>query len=351
MDSEECLKEATPESTDSPGSTNPDGSLDEPSSFWMDVRREEQLLEKGLACPICMDFLAEPLLLDCGHAFCRLCLLQASHLSPAGRCCPSCRSTFQLDPTTHPADPWLSAKVLLLVPEEEVSLRLTSDQAAVQAIAERTDKRLPIFNMHGVASRVGQNFSLHLFEPRYRLMIQRVWHGNRRFLCAQEEPRDGDPALIVQVDAAFFRRDGRADVRGHGVQLTYLQNVGVEADTGGLFYADVDPPGAPSRRASSSTSIESQESAWGRHRPSNAEAHLMAVRYHQNAFEIALLAAMEEDSVAREGDRCVQVFFKSIRRCFEGLGRRFGRRRMRIHVRWSSESRRAELMPPVVLHS
>uniref|UniRef100_H3AFC0 Uncharacterized protein n=1 Tax=Latimeria chalumnae TaxID=7897 RepID=H3AFC0_LATCH len=51
-------------------------------------------LEKDLSCSICLELYSDPVLLGCGHSFCRecICLCWGSQISP--RCCPQCKRTF-----------------------------------------------------------------------------------------------------------------------------------------------------------------------------------------------------------------------------------------------------------------
>ncbi|XP_078073546.1 zinc-binding protein A33-like isoform X2 [Mustelus asterias] len=51
-------------------------------------------LNADLSCPICIDFFTEPVSLECGHSFCRDCILNASRAQgePTGSiACPQCR--------------------------------------------------------------------------------------------------------------------------------------------------------------------------------------------------------------------------------------------------------------------
>uniref|UniRef100_A0A3B1IQP8 E3 ubiquitin-protein ligase TRIM39-like n=1 Tax=Astyanax mexicanus TaxID=7994 RepID=A0A3B1IQP8_ASTMX len=47
-------------------------------------------LQQHLLCPICLEIFTDPVLLSCGHSFCRTCLQQSWTQSP-GRECPVCR--------------------------------------------------------------------------------------------------------------------------------------------------------------------------------------------------------------------------------------------------------------------
>jgi len=48
-------------------------------------------------CPICFDFFADPITLQCRHSFCRACLLECTRLAPNGQSCPLCRQSLALD--------------------------------------------------------------------------------------------------------------------------------------------------------------------------------------------------------------------------------------------------------------
>ncbi|XP_077596178.1 E3 ubiquitin-protein ligase TRIM47 [Stigmatopora nigra] len=53
-------------------------------------------LRKELTCPICLDFYTEPVILRCGHNFCRFCISMHwdENGSDYGYQCPECRSVF-----------------------------------------------------------------------------------------------------------------------------------------------------------------------------------------------------------------------------------------------------------------
>jgi hypothetical protein len=47
-------------------------------------------------CPICYEFFADPVTLQCSHSFCRACLLECTFLAPNGQSCPLCRQRLTL---------------------------------------------------------------------------------------------------------------------------------------------------------------------------------------------------------------------------------------------------------------
>eukprot|EP00401_Gymnodinium_catenatum_P005918 CAMPEP_0117467968 /NCGR_PEP_ID=MMETSP0784-20121206/5933_1 /TAXON_ID=39447 /ORGANISM="" /LENGTH=521 /DNA_ID=CAMNT_0005261961 /DNA_START=1 /DNA_END=1566 /DNA_ORIENTATION=+ len=291
----------------------------EESDARKEVRRtrwEGALLQAGLACPICMEFLCEPLRLDCGHSFCRLCLLQSTRLAPDGRHCPICRGQIALkDPSAHPADAALTAEILKIVPPEEIAARSNADKEKLAALLERAEKSLPIFYMQGVASRVGQLVRLHFFEPRYKILIRRAWEGNRRFICAQRAPSDGQRGLVVEVDSAVFRPDGKADIEGRGVEVVTLRHVRVEDGTAGLYYADMDAAGTNAASGIAAAPFSSQPSAGHGARRVSVEEHVL--RAH------AVLEAAIQEGAPRynRGDHigCAEIYRQAAQRCLEGF--------------------------------
>ncbi|XP_059495458.1 nuclear factor 7, brain-like [Stegostoma tigrinum] len=59
----------------------------------MASRQQHQRLTEETICPICLDFFTEPVVLDCGHNFCRSCLTQSWEKKEINSC-PECREEF-----------------------------------------------------------------------------------------------------------------------------------------------------------------------------------------------------------------------------------------------------------------
>jgi len=204
------------------------------------ARWEDELVERGLQCAVCIDFLCAPLTLGCGHTFCRLCLVQAAQLAPSGQQCPTCRGPVELqDPASHAVDRAVAAQVKALVPQQALAAREEADAQKLRELLARPRHRLPIFYMRGAASRPGQTVSLHLFEPRYKVLARRAAAGNRLFVCMQQVPTTGAEGLLVRIEQVAFEDDGRANLLGRGVAVVSLQNVAMEKGTDGLYCADV----------------------------------------------------------------------------------------------------------------
>ena len=100
----------------------------------------------NLNCSICLNFLCQPLRTQCGHLFCRVCLLQSKVLSPDGRTCPLCRGVLAMgDPLNHPVDQDAQREVRKAVPSSEYEMRLSSARAIYRRIEEEARTMLPLF--------------------------------------------------------------------------------------------------------------------------------------------------------------------------------------------------------------
>ena len=215
-------------------------------------------------CPICFSFLADPLALPgCNHAFCRLCILSSTRFAPDGSRCPMCRATIDLKAITLDvplSDSGLEAATLAAVGAEAYGARLARDRAKVSCLVAESSKCLPVFSMGRVRLGVGEQIGLHLFEPRYRILIRRAWGGNRLFVLANSPlPSAGEEGMVMGVMSTAIHGDGRADIRCRGVCRVSVADVHVEPGTGGLAVASVAglPPRLADRLAAAAESIVS----------------------------------------------------------------------------------------------
>lgn len=108
----------------------------------------------------------------------------------------------------------------------------------------------PIFYMPGVIA-LGQAYSLHFFEPRYRLLIAEVMQGqpqaalNRSplttpayFVHANHGPLEPTiPAVMVRVVQCQMYPDGRADVLLQPERYVWIERVWARPNSGQLYEA------------------------------------------------------------------------------------------------------------------
>nr|XP_056716283.1 zinc finger protein RFP-like [Euleptes europaea] len=73
----------------------PQGSPPRQRKQVMAANRLIKELREEMACPICLEYFKEPVMLDCGHNFCQACLTQCWEETERAPSCPQCREIFQ----------------------------------------------------------------------------------------------------------------------------------------------------------------------------------------------------------------------------------------------------------------
>jgi hypothetical protein len=120
----------------------------------------------------------------------------------------------------------------------------------------------PVFCMTGNV-RLGQRIGLHLFEPRYQVMIQLVMEGYPQeardgrqivsedlpyFVYAHAAPFSASsPACLVNVQRCVMHEDGTADVLLMPVAHIKMERLWVQPNTGRLHFAQCFRLGASHR--------------------------------------------------------------------------------------------------------
>jgi hypothetical protein len=163
------------------------------------------VLSSILECSLCLSLICEPISIGCGHSFCRVCLVKA--LRRHKKQCPSCREICHVSAEIA-AENIMLKNIALQVDPDLYQLRL--QEASLEKASWTTV--YPIFYYNSTMFP-GSVLSLHLFEPRYKLMMQRVvnttnafaYVPNFRNYCAQV----GDIALIAKMKEVEFLADGR----------------------------------------------------------------------------------------------------------------------------------------------
>ncbi|KAE8380729.1 hypothetical protein BDV26DRAFT_279348 [Aspergillus bertholletiae] len=127
-----------------------------------------------LDCQVCYSLILDPLTTSCGHTFCRGCVTMALDHSDL---CPACRRKLNMVSTvkSEPTNKRISNIMETLFPEQ-ASLR--REAGAQDATALDDDGILPLF-VSSLSLPTMPTF-LHVFEARYRLMMQRVMQSRER---------------------------------------------------------------------------------------------------------------------------------------------------------------------------
>ncbi|XP_061923387.1 LON peptidase N-terminal domain and RING finger protein 2-like [Entelurus aequoreus] len=175
-----------------------------------------ELLDSGdMECSLCMRLFYEPVATPCGHTFCLKCLQRCQDHTPN---CPLCKENLSECLANRGYN-----KTLLM---EEVLLRyLSKELAERKTIHEEEMKELsnlmqevPIFVCTMAFPTIP--CPLHVFEPRYRLMIRRSMEtGTKQFgMCIADQLKGfADYGCMLQVQDVKFFPDGRSVVETVGV--------------------------------------------------------------------------------------------------------------------------------------
>ena len=201
----------------------------------LDVAMLENLKEairNEIDCQVCYALLLDPLTTTCGHTFCRKCIARVLDHS---NLCPICRRTLLMPPGVQqePRNFRLS-KLLLSTCPEQVAARA---EAAMQEESTIGEANVPLF-VCALAYPAMPTF-LHVFEPRYRLMIRRaIESGDRKFgmmMYNRRQESQGDLGItdfvqygtLLHIVNMHFLPDGRSLVETVGVSRFRVKSWGV----------------------------------------------------------------------------------------------------------------------------
>ena len=135
----------------------------------------KESIQREIECQVCYSLMLDPLTTSCGHTFCRKCVARILDHSDL---CPVCRRRLPMRPGVQgePSNKRISY-ILSALAGTQLALRLAS---ADQEDLIDEDVNMPLFPCT-LAFPTMPTF-LHIFEPRYRLMVRRaVDSGDRRF--------------------------------------------------------------------------------------------------------------------------------------------------------------------------
>ncbi|XP_050222779.2 uncharacterized protein LOC126672874 [Mercurialis annua] len=153
-------------------------------------------------CTLCLKLLYEPVTTPCGHSFCRSCLFQTMD---CGNKCPLCRTVLFISPRTCAVSVTLNNIIEKNFPEE-----FAERKHEHKSLTNFGADLIPLFVMDVVIPC--QKFPLHIFEPRYRLMVRRIMEGNRRMGMVIRDSNTGsivDFACEVEITECEPLPDGR----------------------------------------------------------------------------------------------------------------------------------------------
>ena len=172
-----------------------------------------------LECTLCYRLLHEPITTLCGHTYCRSCLERSLDHSSL---CPLCKTSLE-DYMGHrkPAvNQFIQAAIVQFLPKDHAErVQQHLEDIAAELSSGRSDNdnecEIPIFVCTMAFPSVP--CPLHVFEPKYRLMIRRCMEaGTRRFgMCCYVEGGEhnyGEVGTLLEIQNVQYFPDGRSVV-------------------------------------------------------------------------------------------------------------------------------------------
>jgi Lon protease-like protein len=191
-------------------------------------------LREDFDCSLCHSLLYEPVCLLCGHSYCRPCIRRALAHTQA---CPLCRAQCFLEPANLTPNFLLSDFIARAFPEEARSRQ--REQREVDE--ELNSSRLGLFFLSHTGDLLwpGMPVELHVYEPRYLLLMRRCSENNCMFgICPDATSSRG---AAVRIDSLRPLPHNRLAVSARVVTRFRTRGPPAAAEPGtyGLYYTDV----------------------------------------------------------------------------------------------------------------
>eukprot|EP01038_Epipyxis_sp_PR26KG_P008665 gene8665-11708_t len=200
---------------------------------------EKQIINQissSLECNLCLNLLCEPITISCGHTFCRICLVKS--LRQSKKKCPSCREVCHVSAENAPENVLIKSIAMTISPQ-------MYNQRLVETAAEKESwtTLYPMFYYNDTLFP-GSSLHLHLFEPRYRIMMKRVVDSSRSFAYVPNftnyHANLGDIILIAVIKEVEFMADGRCVLEAILSKRHKIVEHYIEEGTYGLHYCRVE---------------------------------------------------------------------------------------------------------------
>eukprot|EP00045_Choanoeca_perplexa_P014968 m.180239 g.180239 ORF g.180239 m.180239 type:complete len:696 (+) comp16853_c0_seq7:896-2983(+) len=157
-------------------------------------------------CKLCYSMVHNPVALPCGHVFCGTCVERFLDHKPN---CPVCRTPLPLFLAARAYKP---VRVLHDLTRKLYPEILAQRDLERQAELDEMQAWMPVFVCNTALPSV--RCPLHVFEPRYRLMLRRVMETeNKEFgMCVHTEDGYSDYGTLLKVNDYQITPDGRSYV-------------------------------------------------------------------------------------------------------------------------------------------
>ncbi|XP_026081456.1 LON peptidase N-terminal domain and RING finger protein 1-like [Carassius auratus] len=161
-------------------------------------------------CPLCIRLFYEPVTTPCGHTFCKNCLERSLDHNLR---CPLCKQPLQEYFKNRKYNPTvLLQEIMSRLFPQQLAERKQVHEAEMAELSNLT-KDIPIFVC--TVAYPGIPCPLHIFEPRYRLMMRRCMEtGTKKFgMCSYEHGKGfADYGCMLDILDLDLLPDGRSYV-------------------------------------------------------------------------------------------------------------------------------------------
>jgi len=164
-------------------------------------------------CSLCFRLLWHPVTTSCGHTYCKSCIDRSLDHK---RECPLCKTTLEAHHRANLAtNEFIEETIRRMLPAEFAERQRQDEEEMTELTGANNDGRftIPVF----VCTMSFPNIPcpLHVFEPRYRLMIRRVMlAGTREFgMCTNDKDKPfSDYGTMLEIRDIQYFPDGRSVV-------------------------------------------------------------------------------------------------------------------------------------------
>jgi len=178
----------------------------------------EQVREAARAemdCQVCYALFCDPVTTPCGHTFCRRCLQRVLDYA---RLCPICRRVLTVEPMLYPQACLTNYLITSIITTFWADLlEARKENVIAESLHDgNTQYDIPVF-VCTLAFPFTPTF-LHVFEPRYRLMVRRALEGDRTFgMVMYHNGSFVELGTILRIVNVEFYPDGRNILETVGV--------------------------------------------------------------------------------------------------------------------------------------
>nr|XP_040031527.1 LON peptidase N-terminal domain and RING finger protein 1 isoform X3 [Gasterosteus aculeatus aculeatus] len=174
----------------------------------------EVLSVSDFECPLCIRLFFEPVTTPCGHTFCKNCIERSLDHNLR---CPLCKQPLQEYFKNRKYNPTVLLQDIMtrLFPSPLAERKQVHDAEMAELSNLTTD--IPIFVC--TVAYPGVPCPLHIFEPRYRLMMRRCMEtGTKKFgMCCYEHGKGfADYGCMLEIHSLELLADGRSFVDAVG---------------------------------------------------------------------------------------------------------------------------------------